>query len=201
MAIRFSRLIRRQLSFIVAVCIIAIITMVLSSYSTPQTYNFYTAVPVTKTLTVVPNQAYRAYPELNPTATTTTTTIPLPDLSGIDFVQLARLSYGMCGEYYQTAITAGWKPEDWPQLRKIMYRESRCLPDACSQSDSGRVCRDWGLMQINEYSWRRHIIAQGYKMADMHDPFLNLKFARWIYELEVSNGGTGWGAWKLPAKS
>ena len=200
MANRFSKLIRKQISYAIIVFVIATLAIVLSAYSTSQSYNFYTATPTAsppRTVTIVPPQVYVSSSDTLPPTTTTT----LPDLSGIDFVQLARLTYGTCGEYYDTAIRAGWTPEEWPKLQKIMYRESRCLPDACSQSDSGRVCRDWGLMQINEYSWRRHIIAQGYKMADMHNPYSNLKFARWIYELEVSNGGTGWGAWKLPAKS
>ncbi len=200
MANRFSKLIRKQLSYIILVFVIATLAIILSAYSTVQPYNFYTATPTTsipEIVTIVPTQVYVSSTDTLPPTTTTT----LPDLSGIDFVELARLTHSICGEHYDTAIRSGWTPEEWPKLQKIMYRESRCLPNACSPSDSGRVCRDWGLMQINEYSWRRHIISQGYQMSDMHDPYLNLKFARWIYELEVSNRGTGWGAWKLPPKS
>lgn len=122
--------------------------------------------------------------------TTTTTTVPL---SPEQLIEKARAEHGPCGEFYETAIAVGWPAEEWPQLSKIMFRESRCLPEACSESDSGRVCRDWGLMQINEYSWRRTILSHGYQMKDMWNPQHNLSFALWLWH------NYGWGPWKFPA--
>lgn len=122
--------------------------------------------------------------------TTTTTTVPL---SPEQLLEKARAEYGQCGEFYETAMSVGWPAEEWPQLSKIMYRESRCLPDSCSESDSGRVCRDWGLMQINEHSWRRTILSQGYEMKDMWNPQHNLSFALWLWH------SYGWTPWKFPA--
>ena len=102
-----------------------------------------------------------------------------------------------CGEWAGLAFDVGWSADDIPELLRIMNRESRCLPDACSQSDSGRVCRDWGLMQINEYSWRTTIINQGYQMSDMWNPELNLRFALWLYLYSKDKNGDGWQPWDM----
>lgn len=157
----------------------------------PSLTNSLTAPAVIESPTPVPTQSRE--PLLNrqlPPTTTTTTTIPL---SPEQIIENARAEYGQCGEFYETAIAVGWPAEEWPQLSKIMYRESRCLPEACSESDSGRVCRDWGLMQINEYSWRRTILSQGYEMKDMWNPQHNLSFALWLWH------SYGWTPWKYPA--
>lgn len=105
-----------------------------------------------------------------------------------------------CREWAGLAYDIGWPAEEIPRLLNIMHRESRCLPDACSESDSGRVCRDWGLMQINEYSWRTTIQKQGYQMADMWDPEHNLRFALWLYNYSLDRNGDGWQPWAIPDK-
>lgn len=121
-------------------------------------------------------------------ATTTTTEVPLQFDVG-DFIDEQRNLYGECGEWYETAIEAGWQPEEWENLSRIMFRESRCQPDACSKSTSGLKCRDAGLMQINQIHTK--FIAQlGQSFPDsMLDPSLNLAFARRLYE------GSGWKPW------
>jgi hypothetical protein len=104
---------------------------------------------------------------------------------------------GVCIEWADEALNAGWPSHDLPRLLRIMYRESRCLPDACSVPDrpDQRKCRDWGLMQINDYSWKRHVREQGFNMKDMHDPLANLIFARWLFELSETTNGCGWQPW------
>jgi len=193
MAIRFSTFIRKQIYYFIIFAIFITLTLFLSAYQTTSKTVNSAFIPIDSYPELIANEAYLSTIRTPPT--TDYYVQYFPDLTGMDLTPIYRSYYGMCGEHYDTALKAGWTPEDWPKLRKIMYRESRCLPNACSQSDSGRVCRDWGLMQINEYSWRRHIVSQNYKMSDMHNPYHNLVFARWIYDLEVSNGGTGWGAW------
>lgn len=109
---------------------------------------------------------------------------------------------GLCVEWAQTALDAGWQPEELPRLLRIMFRESRCDPFACGETDSPhyRKCRDWGLMQINDYSWKRIIRSQGYKIEDMWDPYSNLKFARWLFEYSLDRNGDGWQPWKKISK-
>lgn len=105
---------------------------------------------------------------------------------------------GLCVEWAQTALDAGWQPAELPRLMRIMHRESRCIPTACGETDSPHVrkCRDWGLMQINDYSWKRIIRSQGYHIEDMWDPYSNLKFARWLFEYSLNRNGDGWIPWK-----
>jgi len=100
-----------------------------------------------------------------------------------------------CTEWTATAVEAGWAMEDLPKLFRIMFRESRCIPSACSESDSGRVCRDWGLMQINDYSWKTTVRSYGFQMEHMHNPFWNLWFARWLFEYSEDRNGCGWQPW------
>jgi hypothetical protein len=102
-----------------------------------------------------------------------------------------------CVEWTQTAVDAGWATEDLPRLFRVMYRESRCLPDACSIPDQPqfRQCRDWGLMQINDYSWKTTVRNQGMQMSDMHDPYLNLVFAKWLFDYSEDRNGCGWQPW------
>lgn len=112
------------------------------------------------------------------------------------------VTQGLCLEWVTTALDAGWHPTDLPRLMKIMWRESRCLPNACGETDSPHIrkCRDWGLMQINDYSWKRIIREMGWDIEQMHDPLENLRFARWLFEYSLERNGDGWQPWKFPAK-
>jgi len=115
--------------------------------------------------------------------------VPLQFDAG-DFIDEARNTHGECGEWYETAMSVGWKPEEWDRLSAIMFRESRCQPDACSKSTSGLKCRDAGLLQVNQIH-TKYLNDLGYDFPDsMLDPTLNLTFARRLYE------GSGWSPWK-----
>ena len=116
------------------------------------------------------------------------------------YVIWGALEQGECPEWAGLAYDIGWPAEQIPKLLRIIHRESRCLPEACSESDSGRVCRDWGLTQINEYSWRRTIENQGMVMRDMWNPELNLRFALWLYQYSEERNGDGWQPWNIPPK-
>lgn len=108
---------------------------------------------------------------------------------------------GLCEEWIPTALAAGWEHGDLPKLLRIMWRESRCLPDACGETDSPNVrrCRDWGLMQINDYSWKRIVRGLGLEIEQMWDPYWNLWFARWLFDYSVKYNDYGWQPW-TPSK-
>ena len=116
-----------------------------------------------------------------PTTTTTTTSVAAP-LEGVDWVALARHNHGKCGEWYDTAMSAGWPEDQWRTISKVMWRESRCQPDAWNGHDAG-------LMQINQIhkSRLRHL---GMSHPDtMFNPYWNLVFARDLWER------AGWEPW------
>lgn len=123
--------------------------------------------------------------------------VGVPHLGEVEVVFAEIAEQGVCVEWLPVALRAGWAVEDVPRLLRIMFRESRCQPDACSKSDSGRVCRDWGLMQINDYSWKSTVRGLGLEMEQMWDPFWNLWFARWLFDYSVGRGGDGWVPWRL----
>jgi hypothetical protein len=139
-----------------------------------------TTTPPAVTVVLKPVQA---------TSTTTTTTeVPLQFDVG-DLIDEQRNLHGTCGEWYETAMSVGWQPDEWANLSRIMFRESRCQPDACSKSTSGLKCRDAGLLQVNQIH-TKFLNDLGYDFPDsMLDPTLNLAFARRLYE------GSGWKPW------
>jgi len=119
---------------------------------------------------------------LTTVATTTTTTIP--DLSGVDFVELARFVYGKCGEWHDVAINVGWPEEEWEFLREVIWRESRCKPDAWNGADAG-------LTQINQVhtEWLSQMGLS--HPDDMFNPANNLYFAYRLWET------SGWKPWRF----
>src|SRR5262245_49645708 len=55
---------------------------------------------------------------------------------------LDEAAHGRCAEWRDTALSVGWTENDWPTLNRIMYRESRCQPDARHRGGAT------GLLQI-----------------------------------------------------
>jgi hypothetical protein len=106
---------------------------------------------------------------------------------------------GICAQWAGLAFDVGWPVREIPKLLRIIYRESRCLPDACGVPDRPdlRVCRDWGLTQINDYSWKKTIRGQGLEMRDMWNPELNLRFALWLFNYSEDRNGDGWQPWRM----
>lgn len=105
----------------------------------------------------------------------------------------------LCQQYRSVALIAGWEPEQWPTLDRLIFRESRCIPTACGVTDSPhlRRCRDWGLLQINDYSWKTTVRSLHLDMEMMWQPFWNLWMARYLYELAEDVYGCGWQPWSL----
>lgn len=135
----------------------------------PITVTVTTTVPVVTTVPV---------PETTSAPTTT-----MPDLSGVDWVALAREQHGKCGEWHDLAISVGWPEEEWKHLQQVIYRESRCQAEAWNGSDGG-------LTQINRVH-TQWLSDMGYKFPDdMFDAEKNLTFAFRLWET------SGWRPWK-----
>ena len=135
----------------------------------PITVTITTTVPVVTTVPV---------PQTTSAPTTT-----MPDLSGVDWVALAREQYGKCGEWHNLAISVGWPEEEWNHLQQVIYRESRCQAEAWNGSDGG-------LTQINRVH-TQWLSDMGYKFPDdMFDAEKNLTFAFRLWET------SGWRPWK-----
>lgn len=108
-----------------------------------------------------------------------------------------------CTEYFHLSLNAGWTIVDWPRLGNIMYRESRCIPTACGKTDSPNIrkCRDWGLLQINDYSWKTTVRGLGLDIEQMWEPYWNLWFGRWLFNYSLDKNGDGWQPWRLQPQS
>lgn len=133
-----------------------------------------TATTITTTPITAPNTVV---------LTTPATTEPPIDLSGVDFVSLARQMHGRCGEWHDLAISVGWAEEEWDTLSRVMFRESRCQPDAWNGHDAG-------LTQINQIH-TQWLAEMGWEHPkDMFDPEYNLRFALRLWQT------SGWKPWR-----
>ena len=102
------------------------------------------------------------------TTTTTTTTV---------------VRTGKCAQWHELALSIGWPEEQLPTLDKVMWRESRCTPDAYSNGNHG-------LTQINNIH-RAWIEELGWTFPDdLYDPAKNLRFAYLLW------ADDGWKHWK-----
>jgi hypothetical protein len=140
--------------------------------------------PITVTDTTTGYLVITTIPVPETTSAPTTTTTPMPDLSGVDWVTLARDTYGKCGEWHDLAIKVGWPEEEWKNLQQVIYRESRCQADAWNGSDGG-------LTQINKIH-SQWLSDMGWTHPnDMFNPEYNLTFAFRLWET------SGWKPWRF----
>lgn len=86
---------------------------------------------------------------------------------------------GRCAEWHDHAIDAGFTEGQWPNVARIMYRESRCQPGAYNPSGAS------GLMQIMPM-WADDC---GLGRAQLLEAWPNLRCA--VHILHVQ----GWSAW------
>jgi hypothetical protein len=154
------------------------------------------------------------------TTTTTTTVAPivsdLPDEipdrirsfpTGIDDERAAwdalgpliiaqdRADHGICGEWYDEAISVGWTPDEWKKLRWIIAREtgSTCDPTVYNGNEATRD-RSYGLLQINmRYRLEADRLARCglTDKEQLWDPVVNLRCGRVLFEL------AGWDPWRM----
>lgn len=109
------------------------------------------------------------------TAPPTTTTLSVPNTA-------------LCGEWWVTAVAAGWDEDHLPTLDRIMWNESRCRAGLVSNTN------DVGLVQLNVATWSHLWHDDGFSTEEVRDnPVLNLLYAK-----EVSNAAAdiGWCIWQ-----
>ena len=124
--------------------------------------------PVAVTTTVVWADS-RRQPQ-PPAATTTTTTLP-----GI---------MHHCPQWEAEAIAQGWPLDQLDRLDHVIWRESRCLPDAHNGADPTRY-GSRGLTQINGF-WVYRLELDADRL---YEPAYNLRVALLAYS------ASGWSPW------
>lgn len=103
-----------------------------------------------------------------------------------------------CPQWEAEAVRQGWPVDQLDRLDHIMWRESRCKPDAHNTDDPTEY-GSRGLLQINGYwcsanrfwpdGWlQTHAGIDG--CDDLFDPAVNLRSALFMYN------NSGWGPWK-----
>jgi soluble lytic murein transglycosylase-like protein len=94
-----------------------------------------------------------------------------------------------CRDYVDLARSVGFPKSERGNIRRIMYRESRCRPDAINWADPHGA--SWGLMQINAsnlgYLTRQGIADDRY---DLLNPRVNMRAAFALWDLY------GWRPWR-----
>ena len=113
----------------------------------------------------------------------------------------------LCPQWWDVALRAGWRPAQLPTLDKIMFRESRCLPQAHNTTLNKDRSTDYGLTQINDRSWclPTRWYPNGYLQTlnkinyckDLFDPYLNLVAAKALYDYAEKTSGNGFQPWGL----
>jgi hypothetical protein len=118
-----------------------------------------------------------------PTTTSTTSTTVITTTTSTTSTTTTVVRTGYCPQWHELALSVGWPEEELPTLDKVMWRESRCTPDAYSNSN-------YGLTQINQIhkDWVREL---GWNYPDdLYDPAKNLRFAYLLW------ADDGWKHWK-----
>ena len=114
-------------------------------------------------------------PDITSTTTSTTSTTSTTTTTVV--------RTGKCAQWHELALSVGWPEEELPTLDKVMWRESRCTPDAYSNGN-------YGLTQLNNIH-RAWVEELGWTFPDdLYDPAKNLRFAYLLW------ADDGWKHWK-----
>jgi len=106
---------------------------------------------------------------LSVSSSTTSTTLPIA-------------SDALCPQWWTLAREVGWSEQELEMLDFIIWRESRCFPDAWNGADAG-------LLQINQIH-REFVAVMGFTFPEgMFDPRSNLIFGLKLWS------GKGWEPW------
>jgi hypothetical protein len=99
-----------------------------------------------------------------------------------------------CEQFSALAINIGWPLDQRTVLESIIYRESRCIPNAINKQDPNGGSR--GLMQINGF-WTPWLIERGIieHKKDLLQAEINLRAGLEIYNYGIDRYGYGWGPW------
>jgi len=99
-----------------------------------------------------------------------------------------------CEQFSALAVNIGWPLDQRTVLESIIYRESRCIPNAINKQDPNGGSR--GLMQINGF-WTPWLIERGIiqHKKDLLQADINLRAGLEIYNYGLDRYGFGWGPW------
>lgn len=95
-----------------------------------------------------------------------------------------------CPQWESLAKEVGWLSEDLPMLGRIMWAESRCIPDVVSSTN------DFGLLQVNKAVWQSDLEQIGYEMSDLLEPRAGLKAGLYVANRFEAHGRCKWEAWQ-----
>jgi hypothetical protein len=99
-----------------------------------------------------------------------------------------------CEQFSGAAVNMGWPIKQREMLKKVMFRESRCIPIAHNKADT--VGQSYGLLQINTFwcqSKNSFLQTRGVltDCESLLDPTINLQ--GWIVNLaEFPLASVGW---------
>ena len=101
-----------------------------------------------------------------------------------------------CEQFSALAINLGWPADQRTILESVMFRESRCIPNAYNSKDPSGGSR--GLMQINGF-WTPWLTDAGIitEAENLLQADVNLRAALAIYNYGVDKHGFGWGPWSV----
>ncbi len=97
-----------------------------------------------------------------------------------------------CEQFSGLAINEGWPIKERAKIQKVMFRESRCIPNSHNAKDPGEG--SFGLMQINSF-WCRgknSFLQQHGLLTDCQtllDPNINLQASLLIWQ------NSAWNPW------
>jgi hypothetical protein len=111
-----------------------------------------------------------ASPALNaPSSTPTANTAPVSEISSHAAARVFARRW-QCQPAISAAVRAGWAIEHLSDLERVLWRESRCTPDAVNKNRNGTT--DRGIAQINDVNVG-HLVTAGVldhpsQLFDMH---------------------------------
>ena len=99
-----------------------------------------------------------------------------------------------CEQFSALAVNLGWPADQRTVLESVMFRESRCIPNAYNGKDPQGGSR--GLMQLNSF-WTPWLKERGLITSEQNllQADVNLRAALAIYNYGVDKHGYGWGPW------
>lgn len=106
-----------------------------------------------------------------------------------------------CKKLVPVALEVGFKRRDLPELFRIANRESRCIPwnKGFNKRADGTVwSTDWGVMQLNDYSWLRYLRDRNIIKVkeDLLNPRINLRAALALVKYSTERGLPKWYQWR-----
>ena len=122
-------------------------------------------------------------------STTTTSTTTLAPVVKVAERQQSDNENARCPEWWQLALEVGWTEDQLPTLDRVMWNETRCIPDLISSTN------DFGLVQINRHVWKETVEQHGWTMNDLLEPQNGLAMGLIVYEAAEAMGWCGWQPW------